>query len=507
MKAILGIDVSSVNVKIGLISDNGEVISESITPFSLLEDGDFGKLFDIDDMWNKILSGMKKVLEDSKIDKKDVIAITSDAQRFAIVFMKQNEDGSYKSVYGGPNKDTRGVDAQWIIDDEYEGDVGEADLFKITAHSPALVFGLARLLWFREEDEEIYEQIKKVFMFDDWIQYKLSGVVVSDPAIASESLILNIGQRKWSEEIIKKFEFDPEWFPPLIDAGATTGNLKAEIAAELGLSTDIPIIKAGPDTQMSLIGMGCIEEGDIGIPLGTSTPMMMVMNEGKIDPNMIFWTSCHTIPNKWVMEGNVGNTGMIYDWYREYILEDVSKNSHNIMEKYLSETIPGANSSFAYMGPEKMDFKNMTEIKRSVFVFPSQSTISDIISNKATFARSIIENIAFGILENFKGLQEFATNKEIKRIFVGGGMANLKGIDSIICNVLGQDIMIPKIKETSYLGQLITCLVGLKKFSSYKEAVEKLIPFEKISVDPEISKQYKSVYSKWKQYKEQIDHL
>jgi sugar (pentulose or hexulose) kinase len=41
---------------------------------------------------------------------------------------------------------------------------------------PPLVFGLARYLWFREEDPENYERIKKIVMLDDWIQFKLSGI-------------------------------------------------------------------------------------------------------------------------------------------------------------------------------------------------------------------------------------------------------------------------------------------------------------------------------------------
>jgi sugar (pentulose or hexulose) kinase len=167
MKYIIGIDISSTNIKVGLVSDTGKLIAESKNPYEPQQDGDFGLKFDIPDMWSKILHGIKEVLEKSKINKKEVVAISSDVQRIAIAFLDENNE----VIYSGPNKDARGVDSQYIIDEAYCGDEGECELFGITCHCPPLVFGLARLLYFREEASEQYERIKKVVMLDDWVQY------------------------------------------------------------------------------------------------------------------------------------------------------------------------------------------------------------------------------------------------------------------------------------------------------------------------------------------------
>ena len=50
-------------------------------------------------------------------------------------------------IYGGPNTDVRGIDSVYLIEDEFS----EEELFKITGHSPSILFCLARLLWFQED--------------------------------------------------------------------------------------------------------------------------------------------------------------------------------------------------------------------------------------------------------------------------------------------------------------------------------------------------------------------
>lgn len=498
----MGIDVSSTNVKVGLVSEDCKVMHDVSIPYETYDDGVFGKKFDMDELWNKIVTGIGEVLE--KLPESDeVIAITSCAQRIAICFLDKN----LVPFYGGPNKDTRGVDSQWLIDDEYEGEDDERHLFELTAHNPPLVFGLARLLYFKEEEEETFENMGKIMMLDDWFAFKLTGEIVSDPAIASESQLLNIAERKWSEEIIEKFELERDWFPPLIEPGTKIASLRDGLADQLGLPLDVPVVKTGPDTQNSLVGMGCVKPWQIGVPLGTSAPLMMVMSEPKIDPDQNFWTSCNIVPDTWVMEGNAGMTGMVYDWYCESIISDLGKNVHALMDEYLKKTKPGASSCFSFMGPELMNFKNQTDIKRSVFVFPSHSSISDIVTDKSTFARAIFENIGYAIMENFNGLKALAPDMTVSRVFCGGGMSNSSEVIQMLSDMLGVEIYVPEIRESSWAGFLMSCMVALGEYKSFNEAAESLLKWDVFTPDLDRTKKYGKLYKQWKRYKGKLDNL
>ena len=169
---ILSVDISSKKVKVGIISDKLKLETISIQEFDIIdEDVDgFAKRFNMDDMWNKIKLAIKNIIQENKPE--NIIGISSCGQRMATVFL----DKHGKEIYGGPNTDMRGIDSAYLIEDEFS----EEDLFNITAHSPFLMFSLARLLWFKEEKVDQYENIDKMLMLDDWIVYKFTGKIYSE---------------------------------------------------------------------------------------------------------------------------------------------------------------------------------------------------------------------------------------------------------------------------------------------------------------------------------------
>ncbi|MBA7581769.1 putative sugar kinase YoaC [subsurface metagenome] len=349
---IITIDISSNSVKIGLVSEQLKLeITDSQKINVISEDIDgFAKRLDMDDLWNKINDGINHILKKCK-SIINIIGISTCTQRIATVFL----DNSGDVIYGGPNIDIRGIDSAYMIDDEFS----ERDLFEITGHSPPLLFCLARLLWFREEEEETYEKINKVLMLDDWLVYRLTGNYVSDLSSAAESQILDIKKREWSSEIIQTFDFKPDFFPEIVESGTIVGELKPELVKRFTLGqNNIPVIKSGGDTQATLLGMGVIEDGDIGISLGTTAPLHLVVNKPIFDPNNNYWTSCHSIKGKWLIEAHAGNTGAAYNWFKECFLSSLTNNSDYSIEQYLKNSTPGAFSTFAFLGPEKMNIKN-----------------------------------------------------------------------------------------------------------------------------------------------------
>ena len=250
---ILAIDVSTNSVKVGLVSEDLKLVQFNSQDIKVInEDIDgFVKSFDMDDLWNKITIGVNQILNKIKNRNTKIMGMSTCAQRIASVFL----DGKGSVVYGGPNIDIRGIDSAYLIDDEFS----EKDLFEITGHSPSLLFCLARLLWFREEKEETYAKISKVLMLDDWLVYQLTGIFVSDFSSAAESQLLNIKKREWSSEIIQTFDFNPDFFPEIVESGTLVGDLKPELIKKFNFNhSNIPIVKAGGDTQASLLGLSLI---------------------------------------------------------------------------------------------------------------------------------------------------------------------------------------------------------------------------------------------------------
>ncbi|MBY9010849.1 MAG: FGGY-family carbohydrate kinase [Candidatus Lokiarchaeota archaeon] len=497
---ILVIDFSSNSVKVGLVSEGLKLVHFNSQNINIINEGidGFVKSFNMEDIWNKIVNGINQVLIKIKNQNTKILGISTCAQRIASVFLDEKGD----VVYGGPNIDVRGIDSAYLIDDEFS----EKDLFEITGHSPSLLFCLARLLWFREEEEETYAKISKVLMLDDWLVYRLSGIYVSDFSSAAESQLLDIKKKEWSSEIINTFDFNPDLFPDIVESGTLVGELKPELAKKFNFNqNNIPIVKAGGDTQATLLGMGVIEEGDIGISLGTTAPLHLVVDKPIIDPSNNYWTSCHSVQGKWLLEGNAGNTGASYNWFKKSFLSNSEENPDFLMDTYLKLSPPGALSTYAYLGPENMNIKNQTSIKRGVFAFQPPMMISEELPKIEDFGRSVLENIAFGILENYNALNNY-TDLNTKT-FCAGGMAKSEEFSKLLANVLDSEISIPLVKDSAFIGVAMNTLKALDIYSDYKVMVKDLITYEKIKSNPSISEKYKSIYLEWKNLKNKIDNL
>ncbi|MFX1502656.1 MAG: FGGY-family carbohydrate kinase [Promethearchaeota archaeon] len=494
---ILSVDISSKKVKVGIISDKLELETVSVQEYDIIDediDG-FAKKLNMDDIWNKVKLGIKDVIKKNKPET--IIGISSCGQRMATIFL----DRQGIEIYGGPNTDMRGIDSAYLIEDEFS----EEELFNITAHSPSLMFSLARLLWFQEEEEDRYNDIDKILMLDDWIVYKFTGKFYTDYTSLGESLLFDISQKSWSWEIIEAFDINPEILPELVDSGTVVGELKLDLVKEFGIKNqNIPVIKGCGDTQANLLGMGVIENGNIGISLGTTAPVHLVVDKPLIDPNLNFWTNCHVIKDKWLVEANTGGTGRVYDWFKNAFISESEKDPDEIMNEILSRNKPGAGSTYAFLGPELMAIKDQTSINRGVFIFPPPSMIGEELPKLGNFAKSAIECICFGILENFQALHQFAQS-EIK-VFCSGGMAKSYEFCKTLANVLDQEINIPQFKDSAFIGCAINALMGLNLYQDYKN-IKDLIKFEKIPIESQISSDYKKIFQEWKNLKNKISKL
>ncbi len=498
---VLTIDISSNKIKVGLVSDKlvlESVLVDDLKIFNEDLDG-FAKQIDMQDAWNKLEKNITGLLKGEKsLKNRDVSGISSCAQRMAVVFLGSQGE----VIYGGPNTDVRGIDSAYIIEDEFS----EEALFNITGHSPSMLFCLSRLLWFKEEKEELYNKIKKVLTLDDWVVYKLTGEYCSDLTSAGETQLLNIVKGKWSSEIIEAFDFDPDFFPQIIDSGRIIGDIKPKLLSKLGFShNEIPVVKSGGDTQASLLGMGVIEEGNVGISLGSTAPVHLVIDKPLLDPKCNHWTTFHSIKGKWLIEGNSGNTGIAFDWFKNAFLKDLKFDPNDQIELYLKKNPPGSDSTFAFLGPELMDIKDKTSLQRGVFIFQPPTLITEDMPKIENFAGSVLENISFGIMENYNALKSFS-DYELKT-FCAGGMAKSNEFCKILTNTLNTNISVPKWKESAFIGLAINTLIGLNYYSDYKNLIKSHIDFDIHLVDPNISKRYQNVYLEWKNLKRKINQL
>jgi autoinducer 2 (AI-2) kinase len=492
-KYFLSLDAGTSGGKATVVSEDGNVVGFSKKRwnqhYTSPEDLDpYGCEFDPELFWNMLLQSAKEAIKSSQISPRDIKAVTSTSQRHGCVFL----DAHGKELYAGPNRDARGleVDTEEYMDNE--------EIFEITGHGLPFLFSLARLLWFRENEEEIFNDIKHLLTIDGWVNYRLSGNYVIDDTAAAETLLFNIHKRNWSEKILSTFEIPHEILPDRYEFGQVIGSIDVEVAKQLNIRSQVPIIMSAADTQASLIGCGSIKTNTLGIVAGSTMPIQMIVDKSIIDPNQNLWTGAF-VNDLWVIESNAGSSGDIHKWFIESILSPLNvRNPYDKFEQLVLSQPPGSGGVSANLGPQIFSTQSMHSMPSSGgFSFIPLPYSFDTVIDISSFARALIENLAFAVRANIDQIR-FLVEHSIDEIFLVGGVSRSKSFCQIIANVLNSEIKVYSPEGASIAGSFAG-MIGTGKYNNLEQAVKVITNYTTFFPQQDQFDTYEELYPEWKE--------
>lgn len=490
----LSIDAGTSGGKVAIIDDKGTQIGFSKSKwaqyYTISEGLDpYGYEFDSSLFWKILLKKINEVIQEAKIDPKRIKAISSTSQRQGCVFLDAGGD----ELYAGPNRDARGLE---VDTEEY---MENEELYEITGHGPPFLFALSRLLWFRENEEEVYDKIKHLLTIDGWVNFRLTGRFSINDTSAAETLLFDIKRRKWSEIILDTFDIPHEILPNRLEYGKTIDSILPEIAKEIGVNKDIPIVMSCADTQASLLGCGAFNKNSLGVVAGSTMPLQLIIDDPVIDSNQKIWTGAF-IDNLWVLESNAGSAGDIHQWFVDSILKKLGiKNPYGKFEQLVLSQPAGARGVFADLGPQIFDAQRMLQIPNSGgFSFTPISYSFDELIDIGSFARSLIENLSYAVRANIDQIQE-VRKSSIEKIFLVGGLSRSKAFCQILANVLDSDINVYIPEGTSIAGA-IAGMIGIGYFKDYREGIREIITdYTTYYSQEDQNKEYEIIYPEWRE--------
>jgi xylulokinase len=161
---------------------------------------------------------------------------------------------------------------------EIEERVGLARLIELTGNRAITGFTAPKLLWLRTHEPEVYARIAHILLPKDYVRLRLEGELAIDAADASGTLLFDVANRSWSDEVLAAFDIPREWLPPSYES--------TEIAG------------AG-DQAAGALGVGIDEPGPLSVVLGTSGVVFGVLPGYSADPEARLHTFCHAVPGTW----------------------------------------------------------------------------------------------------------------------------------------------------------------------------------------------------------------
>jgi len=492
-KCFLVIDAGTGGGRCLIFDDMGNLLTVSYEEwnFNTPPEIPMGMEFNPNEFWKIICNVTKQALQNAKLSPGQIQGVSTTSFREGFVLIDDN-GGELLAV---PAMDLRALSEGMSLKTKY-GD----KLYQITGHLPPFMFASARLLWIKEKNPEMYNQIYRILMMNEWILYKFSGEIYSEPTGVCETELFDIHSSMWSKEIIDLVGLREDIFSEIVSAGTKIGEVTGKVSEATSLIQGTPVVMGGADSQCALLGMGLTEEGQLGIIAGTTTPLQMIVSRPIIDEKMRIWTNSYLLPNKWVLESSAGDSGKVYRWIRDYIADyereiavKEEKNAFDLLNALAEDVPPGSEGILAFLGPMVINFNAIGPLGYGGFLIPLPLFMGNY--GKKQFVRAFLENMAYAIKGNCLQLEEIS-GITLTEANICGGLSNSNLFVQIIADTLGIPINTFHTAEATGLGAAMTAAIGAKVYANVPEAINAMVHLERTVQPGSNQKIYKKLYKK-----------
>ena len=276
---------------------------------------------------------------------------------------------------------------------------------------------------------------------DSWLVWRLTRgeVHVTDVTNASRTMLFNIHDLKWDEDLLKLLDIPVSMMPEVKSSSEVYGHTKTTIFAH-----EVPISGIAGDQQAALFGQMCIEPGAIKNTYGTGCFVMLnTGNKPVVSKNNLLTTIAWKIGKEttYALEGSIYVGGSVVQWLRDGL--GIIKSSSEIED--LASTVQ--DSAGVYFVPA------LTGLAAPYWDQYARGTIVGITrgTTAAHIARAALDGIAFQTHDIALAMAK-DMEAPLKELKVDGGASRNNLLMQYQANLLGINVVRPKITETTALG-------------------------------------------------------
>lgn len=484
---LLGIDIGTSGTKTVLFDYEGNTVAHATSEYPLYQPQIGWAEQDPNDWWAATIQTIKLVIKKSDIDPKDIKGIGLSGQMHGLVLLDDKNEVLRSSIIWC---DQRTSEECEIITEV----IGKERLISITANPALTGFTASKLLWVKRNQQEIFEKISKVLLPKDFIRFKLTGEFATEVSDASGTQLLDVPNRRWSEEVVTKLGFDLAWLPDCFESQEISGEINSVASNLTGLTEKTPVVGGGGDQAAGAIGNGIVKKGVISSTIGTSGVVFGFMDKVKIDMLGRVHTFCHAVPQKWHVMGVTQGAGLSLQWLRNNfggnereLAKFLEVDSYDLLIHQAEKANVGCSGLIylPYLMGERTPHLD-PNARGVLFGMTAKHTRNDVI-------RAFMEGVSYSL----KDCLEIIKNMDIPinevRASGGGGRSPLwRQMQS---DMFGLDVYTTNSTEGPALGVAILAGVGAGVFKDIEQACEATIKTTtKQTPNPENTKIYNRYY-------------
>ena len=336
------------------------------------------------------------------------------------------------------------------------------NLYRETGCPAHGMYPLYKVMWLRENRPEVFQHARRYVSAKEYVGFRLTGAWQVDYSLAAGSGFLNTYTLKWSDPALDLAGIRKDQLSPLAAPVALLGKLQAEVAAQMGIPVNTPVVTGSSDAVNSSIGAGAVAPTQATLMIGTSGALRVVSPRPVLDPEARSW--CYAIDERhWLVGGAINNGGVALSWLRDCLNQAHAGQPLTFEDVLaLAGRAPAGSRGLVclpFFAGERSPNWNLNA-RAAFFGMSLEHELRHV-------ARALLEGIGFRFKSLLQVLLEIGL--DVKQIVASGGFTKSGLWLQVMADVLGRELNVTAWGETSALAAAFWAALAAGRAGSMEE--------------------------------------
>lgn len=462
MKYLLGVDLGTTAVKVGLFDSQARKICSSTQEYRLITESHFVVEQEVSVYWDAFKAGLREVLAESRLSGREILALSVSAQGETMVFLDEAGRPLSRAIVWMDNRAQE--EARFLAGrfdpDEIHRATGQTDVIPL---SPG-----CKVLWFKRNRPALFERLGKILLLEDWFFFRLCGETFGEGSLWCSTHMWDIRTRDYWEPMLRELGVRRELLPKIVESGTPLPAILPEVAAELGLSEEILLVMGGLDQSCGALGVGNARPGILSESTGAAMVVCTLTERPAIDPHRRLSCFYTAIPGMYMIHG-FSSGGIALKWLRDALCAEESavgrllgRSAYALMDMEAAAIPPGSEGltvlpHFQGAGPPD------TDIAAKCLIYGL-----GLNHTKAHIIRAYLEAVAASLCRIVEAVEEMGIPVTEIRSLSGGAQSPLWC--QIKADMLGRPLLtMQNTEDAACLGAALLAGAGAKLWPSVQE--------------------------------------
>lgn len=489
MSYVIGFDIgttSTIGILIGLPD---RILHIASRPVTLVSRHPGWAEEDPEQWWANVSSIARELIEAGGIKASEVSAIGVTGMLPAVVLLDDNGRLLRPSIQQSDARCAAEVA-------ELRQEVDEAAFTARTGNGVNQQLVIAKLLWIKKHEPEIFARIATVFGSYDYINWRLTGERAIEQNWALEAGFVNLASHQIDDDLVKLAHIKRQALPRKTLSHERLGQLTEEAARDLGLPAGIPVVAGAADHIASALAAGLTRPGDVLLKFGGSVDVLIATDRVAPDPRM--YLDYHLVPGLYVPNGCMATGGSGLNWFVSNFAEGERPKAeaqgmtlHQWLDQQASAIPPGAEGVriLPYFLGEKTPIHD-ADVRGAILGL-------SLAHGPAHLWRALLESYAYAIAHHIEVLNDMG--HAIENYFASDGGARSTVWMQIVADVLQKPVQRLAGHPGSCLGAAFTAAMGMGLAHDWSAIARFVSPADRLEPNPANAKIHAEGYKAFRE--------